>query len=229
MNTACIIPVRGGSKGIPRKNLAILPGGASLLEWTIDQALRCFPRKDVLVSTEDNEMAAVADRRGANVVARPPELAQDESTTSAVVSDLFNRIDSDTASRRYGRIVILQVTSPLREDEDIERGKAMMDSGAFDSVVSAFEVIGTHPAKMYYLDGDVATSVSPEFESARRQNLPKVYCRNGALFVVNRDYFEATGKLWGGRAGIVAMPRDRSIDIDNSADLERVREYLRCR
>jgi CMP-N,N'-diacetyllegionaminic acid synthase len=223
---ACIIPVRGGSKGIPRKNLMIVAEGLSLLEWTVDQALRCFQHDDVLVSTEDAEMVSVAAGRGARVVPRPPELAQDHSSTVGVVSDLLARVDPD--ARRFGAVAILQVTSPLRRDEDVQKAKALMNTGRFDSVVSGFEVTSPHPAKMYYQQGELALPVSSEYETARRQDLPRVFCRNGAIFMTTRRRLEATGKLWGGRTGLVVMPRDCSVDIDDPEDLEFARHALRA-
>lgn len=224
MSVACIIPVRGGSKGIPRKNLALLPGGATLLEWTVDQALRCFAPEEVLVSTEDAEMAEVARACGARVDPRPAALAEDKTTTAAVVEDLLARLDPGIVIFR--QIAILQVTSPLRGDADIQAARRLIDSGVFDSVVSGFAFTDHHPAKMYYLDSDAARPVSPEFETARRQDLPRVCRRNGAIFWTTRDWFERTGRLWGGRTGLVLMPPERSIDIDRPEDLEAARRQL---
>ena len=224
MNVACIIPVRGGSKGIQRKNLALLRGSVTLLDWTIDQALRCFSREQVIVSTEDVEMAERAQMRGARIVSRPPALADDYSTTASVVTDLLARTDRNATL--FSQILILQVTSPLREDSDIRKARQLIDSGKFDSVVSGFELAEHHPAKMYYIDGDQARPVSPEFESVRRQDLPPVFRRNGAIFWTTRNWFEKTGRLWGGRTGLVVMEAERSIDIDRPADLVAVRRLL---
>lgn len=224
MKNACIIPVRGGSKGIPRKNLAELVKGISLLEWTIDQAMRCFDRDEIFVSTEDDEMASVATSRGACVVQRPRELAQDYSTTASVVSDLLNTIDP--GARRFDMVAILQVTSPLRRDEDVKSATNMIRTGRFDSVVSGFEVTDTHPAKMYYLDGELAVPVSSKYETSRRQDLPKAFRRNGAIFMTTRRHFNATGMLWGARTGLVIMPRERSIDIDTPGELEAARHFI---
>lgn len=224
MRNACIIPVRGGSKGVPRKNLAELVEGISLLEWTIDQAMRCFDRDEIFVSTEDDEMASVATSRGACVVQRPLELAQDHSTTASVVFDLLNTVDP--GARRFDTVAILQVTSPLRRDEDVKSATNLMRTGRFDSVVSGFEVTDTHPAKMYYLDGEFAVPVSSEYETSRRQDLPKVFRRNGAIFMTTCRHFDATGTLWGGRTGLVMMPSERSIDIDTPRDLEVARQFI---
>lgn len=224
MGVACIIPVRGGSKGIPRKNLAPIQGNTTLLEWTVDQAFRCFSAEEVLVSTEDAEIAQVAQARGARVVPRSAELAEDQSTTASVVEDLLRSLDPCAAN--FHQIAILQVTSPLREDADIREARRLLDTGRYDSVVSGFELGEHHPAKMYYLNGEEARPVSPEFETSRRQDLPKVYHRNGAIFWTTRDWFDTTGRLWGGRTGLVQMPQDRSIDIDLPEDLAAARARL---
>src|SRR5688572_19015877 len=123
MKTACIIPVRGGSKGVPRKNLAELVEGVSLLEWTIRQAQRAYASEEVFVSTEDEELMRVARASNAKVVARPMELAQDESTTASVVEHLLEGVDP--GAHAFAAISILQVTSPLRTVEDILASREM--------------------------------------------------------------------------------------------------------
>lgn len=222
--TLVVIPARGGSKGIPRKNLAEIVPGLSLLELTIDQALRCHPREDVVVSTEDDEIATVASARGAHVILRPAELAQDESTTASVVDHLLALVDPERAV--YGAITILQVTSPLRRDQNVLRAHEMMASGDYDSVVGACPLTGIHPAKMYVVENASARAIAPQFETRRRQDLPPVFRRNGAIFSVTRKFYADTGTLWGGRVGLVEMPVDISIDVDAPEQLEAVRAVL---
>jgi CMP-N,N'-diacetyllegionaminic acid synthase len=219
--TLCVIPVRGGSKGLPRKNLLELAPGLTLIDHAIGQAQAVYATDEVIVSTDDGEMAEVARRRETRVVMRPDELARDDSTTASVVDHLLETLGPD--GMHYDTIVILQVTSPLREVEDIARGKEMMATGGFDSVVSAYADDGPHPAKTYLVEDGLARSVLPRFETARRQDLPPVFRRNGALFMVTRDHYAETGKLWGGRIGLVEMSRERSIDIDRSQDFELAR------
>lgn len=223
MKTLCVIPVRGGSKGIPRKNLSPIVSGVSLLEWTVRQALTAYSRDEVFVSTEDEEMATIAVRSGARVVPRPLQFAQDASPTVEVVNHLLTDVGRDAG---FEAIAILQVTSPLRTVEDIARSRELIATGRFDSVVSAYEETACHPAKMYFVEGEYAVPVSPRYESSRRQDLPSVFRRNGAIFVVTMGYYERSHRLWGGRTGLVQMPRERSIDIDTLADLEAARAFL---
>lgn len=228
MRILCVIPVRGGSKGLARKNALEIVDGVSLLEWTARQALNCYPVEDIVVSTEDDELAIIAESCGVSVVRRPTELAQDSTATAAVVDHVLSVFDPEAI--RFDAVAILQVTSPLREPDDIRRSIEMMNSGAYDSVVSAYMTTTCHPAKLYFLEDTmevpVARPVAPEHEFARRQDLPQAYRRNGAIFLVTRDHYARTGRLWGGRTGLVVMPENRSVDIDNIADLNRAREIL---
>lgn len=227
MRTLCVVPVRGGSKGIPRKNLAEVVDGVSLLEWTLRQARESYPLEDIFVSTDDAEMAQVAEACGVQVVIRPAELAQDSSTTASVVEHLLQTVDP--SGQAFDAIAILQVTSPLRTVEDILGAQELMGSRRYDSVVSGYEEKSTHPAKMYFIESGFAVSVAPDHEFSRRQDLPQVFRRNGAIFLVTRERFRRTGRLWGGKTGLVRMPRERSVDIDSPEDLEAARRYLASR
>lgn len=222
MRCACLIPVRGGSKGIPRKNLAEIKPGVSLLEWTIQQALSVLPASDIFVSSDDEEMLSVAAAAGVIGVRRPTDLARDESTTASVMDHLLMNMDES----RFDALAVLQVTSPLRTPDDIRSGLQMIGTGSYESVVSVFEETRCHPAKMYLLESGSAIPVLPDHESSRRQDLPRAFRRNGAVFIVTRSYFRQTGRLWGGRTGLVEMPAERSIDIDAPADLEAARIAL---
>lgn len=226
MRTLCVIPVRGGSKGLPRKNAAELIDTISLLEWTIRQAQASCLADTTIVSTEDEELSQIASTCGAPVLPRPLHLASDESTTGSVVEDLLGKVDPQ--SRLYRAITILQVTSPLRRVEDIDGAVDLFANGAYDSVVSACAFSGVHPAKLYFLTDEGAQSVAPECETRRRQDLPPIFQRNGAIFMVTREYFEDTGRLWGGRTGLLQMPAARSLDIDTLDDLEAARRYIRA-
>ncbi len=221
----CVIPVRGGSKGVPRKNAAHLINGLSLLEWTIRQAQQSVLSPTTIVSTEDAELSRIAAACGVVVVQRPVALAQDDTTTARVVAHLLQTIDPN--SDRFDAITILQVTSPLRQATDVNAAVTMLQDGAYDSVVSVHKHTGVHPAKLYLMTADGAVSAAADYETHRRQDLPPVYRRNGAIFMVKRRYFNQTGRLWGGKIGLVHMPQDRSIDIDTIADLQAARRFLR--
>ena len=109
--------MRGGSKGLLRKNALEIIEGVSLLEWTINQANEVFENDDIIVSTEDLELSNIARNVGARVLDRPIELAQDDTTTAAVVEDVLKHLDPE--EKIYDAICILQVTSALRRKEDV--------------------------------------------------------------------------------------------------------------
>lgn len=224
MRTLCVIPVRGGSKGIPRKNLATLFDDMTLLEWTIRQAHAVYDTDEVIVSTEDRAMSDLASACNSQVHHRPSELAQDSSSTASVVEHLVQ--EQKKSGRRYDVIAILQVTSPLRDAADIRSAREIMLTGNYDSVVSAYREDLTHPAKMYFWEGAMARPVLPEMEGLRRQDLPQVFRRNGAIFMATMEHFERTGALWGGRTGLVQMPKSRSVDVDSEHDLAAAREFF---
>lgn len=233
MRILCIIPVRGGSKQLPRKNCMEIIQGVSLLEWTIRQAHSVYDNEDVIVSTENKELSSIAQTTGARVIDRPDELAQDDTTTAAVVEHVLQQLDSD--KKTYNAIAILQVTSALREKKDVEKSIQMITSGKYDSIISGFETINSHPAKQYTINKIkgmiVAEPILPDKhplqqQHAYRQKRAKIYQRNGAIFLVTRKYFDKTKLLWGGRVGFVQMPFERSIDIDTEDDLKQARFFL---
>ena len=142
--------MRGGSKGLPRKNALEIKEGISLLEWTIKQANEVFQNDDIIVSTEDLELSGIARKIGARALDRPTELAQDETTTAAVVENVLQ--DLDPEEKIYDAICILQVTSALRRKDDILKSIKMISSRKYDSIISCFELKNSHPAKQYTIN-----------------------------------------------------------------------------
>jgi N-acylneuraminate cytidylyltransferase len=225
--------VRGGSKGLLRKNALEIKDGISLLEWTINQANEVFEYEDIIVSTENLELSNIARNVGARVLNRPIELAQDDTTTAAVVEHILKHLDPE--EKIYDAICILQVTSALRRKEDILQSLKMISSKKYDSILSCFELMNSHPAKQYTINEIqgllIAESILPEShplqqQHANRHQRAKIYQRNGAIFLVTRKHFIETGRLWGGCIGIIQMPFERSIDIDTEDELNKARLFL---
>lgn len=228
MRILCIIPVRGGSKGLKRKNALEIKKGFSLLEWTIRQAHVVYPNEDVIISTEDLELSNIAKRAGARVFERPMNLAMDNSSTADVV---YNVLDQLGDSNIYEAIAILQVTSALRNEEDILKSIEMIQSKIYDSIISVYETKSSDPAKQYYINeiegNKIASPFVPSLQHLTRHKRPKVFQRNGAIFTVTKEFFLKTSNLWGGKIGIVNMPFERSIDIDNIEDLKKARLLIK--
>ncbi len=223
MSVLGLIPARGGSERLPRKNLATL-GGKPLLAWTIEAALAC-PRIDrVVVTTDDAEIAAVARNYGAEVpFMRPPELAGGDVDDLPVFRHALAQLGPPAADV----VVWLRPTAPLRTADDIAAALDVFESSGAD-VVRSVCLSDHHPYWMKLLDGIWLKPFAPEHDESRyprHQLLPQVYRLNGAVDVVRTSAVERNGSLLSGPAAAYVMPAERSVDIDTELDL-RVAEAL---
>ena len=221
MTTICTICARGGSVGVPRKNIRSV-GGKPLIGWTIEQALAAPEITEVHVSTEDDEIARIAEDFGANVPYRRPEqLATSAAGKLAVIQHLVDHLES--TGTRADRVIDLDPTSPLRNLDDISGAAALLDD-ATDVVITAyasdknpyFNMVERQP------NGDI-TLVKPS-DAKSRQAAPTVYAMNASIYVWHRHTL-AQG-LWDGRTRLYEMPQSRSIDIDSEIDLRLVELLL---
>lgn len=218
-----IIPARGGSKTIPRKNIRLL-NGKPLIYYTIKEAQSSKYIHRVLVSTEDREIAEIAKGYGAEVVPRPVELAQDDIPSLLVYQQVIKHLEQ-VEDFSPNIIVALQPTSPLRKAEDIDEAIEKFLRTGCDSIVSVCEV--EHPLQwMYTLEGDKVKAVLEDAERiTRRQDAPKVYRLNGAVYVIYRDVIMKQNRVLGGDMRAYIMPSERSIDLDTELDF-RLTELL---
>jgi CMP-N-acetylneuraminic acid synthetase len=210
--TLALIPARGGSKGIPRKNVREI-AGKPLIAWTIEAALAAEGISRVVVSTEDEEIAAVARQCGADVpFMRPAELATDDAPGIAPILHAAQQLPQHEA------ILLLQPTSPLRGHRHIEGLLAVARSGASPSVVSVSEV-REHPAWMFRRAADGRLERIERTEGAnRRQDLPALYSLNGAMYWVRTDWLRREEKLVGIETLGFVMDEQSSVDIDTPLD-----------
>lgn len=211
-----IIPARGGSKGIKRKNIRML-AGKPLIAWTIEAARRSEYLDRVILSSEDPEIISVAKKYGCEVpFVRPRALAGDGTPGIDPVLHALNALPE-----KYDLIVLLQPTSPLRSAADIDGCIKQCVSGNHNSCVSI-----TEPEKspFWMFLADKNSRIKPLIKlgktADRRQDLPRVYALNGAVYVARSSFILKKRTLVAeGTAGFV-MPRERSIDIDSPLDLE---------
>jgi len=217
METLTIIPARGGSKGVPRKNVRLV-GGKPLIAWSIEAARQSNLVGDFHVSTDDEEIAAVAREWGASVLPRPADLAGDRTPMIEVIEHALHECES-RRDKPYDSFLLLQPTAPMRLPEDIDGAlTALADSGA-DSVISVYQVEDAHPARMYLIESNTLRPFCDEPPGSLRQDLPDVYHRNGAIYACTRKFLVAQRRLWGGRIAPYVMPKDRSANIDDPQDL----------
>ena len=215
-----VIPARGGSKGVPAKNLRVV-GGAPLVAHSIRtaEAVSDLVFRTV-VSTDDPETARVAREAGGDVpFMRPAALAGDRAPMAPAVRHAVEFVEADEG-RRVEWVLLLQPTNPIRLREDVEAVVELAREGECDSVVSVVRVHATHPVLMKRIeDGWLRPWGDPEPKGGRRQDYaPPAYMRNGALYLTRRDVVIA-GAMWGDRVRPYEMPEERSVGIDTELDL----------
>jgi N-acylneuraminate cytidylyltransferase len=199
-----ITPARGGSKGIPRKNIRMLVG-KPLLAWTIEAAQKSELLDDYVVSTEDQEIAAVARQYGARVIARPQELAGDEVSTLSVLQHALSQVEASV-------VVLLQATSPIRDEGLIDRCiKRFLETGA-DSLATGFIC----KYKEY------GTNIK------RRQDIEGFFVDDGSVYVIRSEMIKA-GDRFGQCRELFITDREQNIEIDDEFDLWLAEQVLRKR
>ncbi|HKW59008.1 MAG TPA: acylneuraminate cytidylyltransferase family protein [Candidatus Dormibacteraeota bacterium] len=226
--TLALVVARGGSKSIPRKNLALL-AGKPLIAWTIEAAASCRTQLRVVVSTDDDEIARVAARCGAEVpFMRPAALAEDATPTTPVVR---HALDTLAALNGYApeRVLLLQPTSPLRTAADVDAAVALFDERDANAVVSVGPA-ADHPDLLRRVsDHGVLEEYSPHSSATRRQELEQIYALNGAIYLARRDSLLARDSFYAERTYAYVMPPERSIDVDDPWDLHLCDLILRDR
>ena len=215
-----IIPARGGSKGLPGKNIKELCG-KPLIAWSIEQAKPCSDIDKTVVSTDDEGIAEVAKQYGAEVpFIRPAELANDTSPTIDVISHAINWLkEHEDYQPEY--ILLLQPTSPLRAREDIDGVMQMLKDKNARAVVSVCKT-DHHPWWSNTLpeNGNMKDFLRPAILNKRRQDLPVFYKLNGAIYLAETDYFHEQYSFFGPDTFAFKMPKERSIDIDSDIDFK---------
>ncbi len=214
-----LVPARGGSRGIPGKNIRPL-AGRPLICWTIETALRTACLDRVVVSTDDPGIAAIARQAGAETpFLRPVELAGDATTDMQVYEHALRWL-SDNQAYRPDVVVWLRPTAPLRIVDDIEGAVAMLIRTGADWVRTVCPV-DHHPFWMYRLEEDRLQPLLPGLDIEkypRRQLLPPVFRLNGAVDVAWRDTLMKKRLFYSGDVRAYVMPGERSIDIDTMVD-----------
>ena len=219
-----VVPARGGSKGLPGKNLAQV-GGKTLIRRAVETALASGCCTRVLCSTDDVAIAAEARAAGADVpFLRPAELAGDTVPGVDVILHAMAHVEMELA-RTVDMVVVLQPTSPLRTAADVRATvEAMLRADPpADSAVSLVEATDAHPLWLRKIENGIAV---PYFDQGRepacRQELAshgRPYRRNGAVYVVRRHVLLAERRVFGRRCAAYVMEPQRSIDIDSEYDL----------
>lgn len=223
MSILALITARGGSKGIPRKNVLPL-GDKPVIVWSIKAALTSRSVDRVIVSTDDEEIAAISREHGAEVpFLRPTELARDDTGHMDVVIHAIEWLEREQ-DYRPDLVLLLQPTSPLRTPEDIDAAAELIATRAADSVVSVCET-HQHPhlirkiSEKGTLVDFVSGSPQPGSSERRRQDLPPAYFENGAIYLTKRSVLLERRTFVPENTVPYIMPAERSLQIDDAWDL----------
>ncbi len=214
-----LIPARGGSKGVPRKNLRSL-AGKPLVVHSIEVARASRSICELCVSTDDEEIAEIARAAGAPVpFMRPAHLASDQAKSLPVMQHALEHMEKEHG-RTYEFLVLLEPTSPLRTVDDIDGAVARLADSDADSCVGVSRLASHHPVFIKKIDGQRLVPFSiPEPEGTRRQDVkPPAYARNGAIYVFRTDTTTRRDRLYGDTILPWEMPDERSANIDREVD-----------
>jgi CMP-N-acetylneuraminic acid synthetase len=219
MTVLGLIPARGGSKGIPGKNVRPLCG-KPLLQYTAEAALACRRLTHVVLSTDDEEIARVGRACGLDVpFSRPRELAEDATPMLQVVQHALRWFDA--RGRRFDAVCLLQPTNPLRRAADVDRAIDLFEQSGADAVISMVPVPAEYnPHWVFFQSSDQSVHISTGRRTpiARRQDLPPAFHRDGSVYVTRSRVVLEDDSLYGARTVPFVMQPDDSVNIDEPDD-----------
>ncbi|CAH7484934.1 N-Acetylneuraminate cytidylyltransferase [Vibrio chagasii] len=220
-----LITARGGSKGLPRKN--VLPiNGVPLIGWTIKAALDCANIERVFVSTDDSEIADISTKYGAEIIHRPSKLATDIASSIDVVAHAIGWLEENNIDCQS--MMLLQPTSPLRTSQHIQEAVEVFNKTEAHFLISVFEPSHS-PIKSYIerADGSLGGLYNDDAPYQRRQDLPKAYQPNGAIYAFSVDEFKRYNHFPRTRVFPYVMSELDSADVDTLDDLKFVEQRLK--
>jgi CMP-N-acetylneuraminic acid synthetase len=220
-----IIPARGGSKGLPRKNLINLCG-KPLIAWTIEASLGSKLITKTIVSSDDDEILRISKQYGADVVRRPDILSSDTATSESVVSHVISWLSLN--GEDFDTLILLQPTSPLRTSSDIDKALISISNTGVTSLISVLE-IDNKLLKSFKenKEGFLEPITSDKYHCMRRQDLPDIFMSNGSIYIVKIDEFKSHGSFITDNMSYVKMNKIKSIDIDTKEDIDSVESFLK--
>lgn len=226
MNILAVIPARGGSKGIPRKNIRLM-NNKPLISYSINNAKKCNLITDVVVTTDDEEIANIAKFYGAQIIMRADELAGDSVTLDPVIYDATIKME-ERLNKKYDVVITLQATSPLLKSETLNKAVEEFCKSQYDTFISA-----TNQPHLSW--GKNENGFYPLYEKRlNRQQLPPNYLEAGAFLITKREYVKENTRM-GQAISVYEIPEEQATDIDNISDwvvcesmLKRKKIVLRC-
>ena len=225
MNYVVLICARGGSKGLPNKNIKLL-NGIPLISWSIRIAKKLNQVSKIIVSTDSSEIAEIAKNEGAEVpFIRPSELSQDDSPEWLVWRHAIDYLKKENC--QFDGLIVLPPTAPLRDVNDINNCTSIFELGDSDLIISITDSHRSPYFNMVTIDNDNYSSlvIPPNQAIFRRQDTPAVYGITTVAYVVKPNFVCEKNTMWEGKIRSVHIPSERAIDIDTLLDFE-FAEYL---
>lgn len=210
----CLVPLRGGSKSIPQKNIKLI-AGKPLCFWVLRAATSCLGISRVFVSSDCEQILRVVEGFGLGIglVRRPPQFATDEASTESVMGHFWENYPCDN-------LVTIQATSPLLEGAHLDAAIASYSNNAFDSMLSAVRC-----KRFFWTDDFQPINYNPE-KRPRRQDFQGTLMENGAFYITSAKVFKEKGSRLGGKIGVHEMPPDTAVEIDEPDDWRIVETLL---
>ena len=228
MKILAIIPARGGSKGVPRKNIKLL-AGKPLLEYTSAVTLKSSLLSKVVISTDDDEIISVAKKLGLEIpFKRPKDLATDSSSSLSVILHALEHFESKNIY--FDAVCLLQVTSPFRTVEFLDKAIQEFIKSDADSLISVQEVPHEYnPHWSFELDENKNLKIATgETEiSSRRQDLPKAYHRDGSIYITKSSILKEQNSLFGKKIAHIVSPKEFYVNIDTMDDWKKAEELVK--
>ncbi len=219
-----IIPARGGSKGLPGKNIAPL-GGKPLIAWTIKAALAAKYVTDCIVTSDDDEILHIATESGSDILKRPAKLATDQSSSESAITHAL--LEMQKQGKEYDYMILLQPTSPFRDQKDINAAFTQMIDKNATAAISVNETDNKILKAFKENDtGHIEGIGGNDYPFMRRQDLPRTYMSNGAIYIIKVDEFLKNKKLITNNTVAYKMSAEKSHDIDTAEDLVNAQKMI---
>jgi CMP-N,N'-diacetyllegionaminic acid synthase len=219
-----VIPARGGSKGIPRKNLALL-AGKPLIVHTIEQAKASACVATTLVSTDDDEIASVSEAAGATVIRRPADLSGDKASSESALIHVLHAL-AQQGNAQPELMIFLQCTSPIRQARDIDNAVDTLLRKGADSLLS----VSPSHRFLWEEEHGIARSINYDFRHRlRRQDMAPQYVENGSIYVFRTRALLDSGNRLSGRVALYPMDDEAAVEIDSPLDMAIVELIMRNR
>ena len=217
MNICSIIPARGGSKGIPRKNIKLL-NGKPVIAYSIEASKSASLIKNTYVTTEDDEISKISQEYGAKNIKRPQSLAEDNSASVDVCLHVLDYLEEN--GDLPDCFVLLQPTSPLRTENDITNAMNVFLENKCDAVISVCQIDHTSMMNFEIKNNLLSPNFDETFLHMRRQDMPKNYSPNGAIYITTPESLRKTKTFVPKKTMPYIMPKGRSVDLDDEFDFK---------